>query len=203
MSTPHCTFLFLKKENKLSSGLCYRQLKKCTLFDFGVNVFDMKVLLGTLFLRFLLETRPPFYVVIRATRRSNRLQYKEIRRVPSFFSYFKTLSISPAPGIEPATSRSAFKRSTDRDWANTTAVKILVLSIVSIWRILHARLFSLRRHTNLSKLKAAVACKIFDTVISPIPTYISEIWGVYAKPDFKTWDGSQRYTFNFVNNTWR
>ena len=28
MSTPHCTFLFLKKENKLSSGLCYRQLKK-------------------------------------------------------------------------------------------------------------------------------------------------------------------------------
>ena len=158
-------------------------------------------LLGTLFLRFLLETRPPFYVVIRATRRSNRLQYKETKRVPWFLSYFKTLSISPAPGIEPATSRSAFKRSTD--WANTTAVKILVLSIVSIWRILHARLFSLRRHTNLSKLKAAVACKIFDTVISPIPTYISEIWGVYAKPDFMTWDGSQRYTFNFVNNTWR
>ena len=145
--------------------------------------------------------RPPFYVVIRATRRSNRMQYKETKRVPSFLSYFKTLSISPAPGIEPATSRSAFKRSTD--WANTTAVKILVLSIVSIWRILHARLFSLRRHTNLGKLKAAVACKIFDTVISPIPTYISEIWGVYAKPDFKTWDGSQRYTFNFVNNTWR
>ena len=45
--------------------------------------------------------------------------------------------------------------------------------------------------THESKLKAAVACKIFDTVISPIPTYISEIWGVYAKPDFKTWDGSQ------------
>ena len=52
-------------------------------------------------------------------------------------------------------------------------------------------LFSLIRHTNLSKLKAALACKIFDTMISPILTYKSEIWGVYAKPDFKTWDGSQ------------
>ena len=32
---------------------------------------------------------------------------------------------------------------------------------------------------------------MFDTMISPILTYNSEIWGVYAKPDFKTWDGSQ------------
>ena len=52
-------------------------------------------------------------------------------------------------------------------------------------------LFSLRRHMNLSKLKAAPACKIFDTMISPILTYNSEIWGVYTKPDFMTWDGSQ------------
>ena len=57
-------------------------------------------------------------------------------------------------------------------------------------KALHA-LFSLRQHTNLSKLKAALACKIFDTMIFPILTYNSEIWGVYAKPDFKTWDGSQ------------
>ena len=28
-------------------------------------------------------------------------------------------------------------------------------------------------------------------MISPILTYNSEIWGVYAKPDFKTWDCSQ------------
>ena len=33
--------------------------------------------------------------------------------VPSFLSYFKTLNIGPAPGIEPATSCSAVKRSTD------------------------------------------------------------------------------------------
>ena len=32
---------------------------------------------------------------------------------------------------------------------------------------------------------------MFDTMISPILTYNSEIWGLYAKPDFKTWDGSQ------------
>ena len=33
--------------------------------------------------------------------------------VPSFLSYFKTLSIGSAPGFEPAISRSAVKRSTD------------------------------------------------------------------------------------------
>ena len=33
--------------------------------------------------------------------------------VPSFLSYFKTLSTGPALGIKPATSRSAVKRSTD------------------------------------------------------------------------------------------
>ena len=52
-------------------------------------------------------------MVIRATRRSSRLQ---VKRVPSFLSYFKTLSIGPPPGIEPATSRSPVKRSTD--WAS-------------------------------------------------------------------------------------
>ena len=33
--------------------------------------------------------------------------------VPSFLSYFKTLSTSQAPGIEPVTSCSAVKRSTN------------------------------------------------------------------------------------------
>ena len=28
-------------------------------------------------------------------------------------------------------------------------------------------------------------------MISPILTYNSEIWGVYVKPDFKSWDSSQ------------
>ena len=54
-------------------------------------------------------------------------------------------------------------------------------------------LFSLRRHTNLSKLKTALARKVFDAMISPILTCTcnSEIWGVYAKPDFKCGNGSQ------------
>ena len=43
------------------------------------------------------------------------------KEVPSFLSHFKTLSNGPAPGIEPATSRSAVKRSTD--WANPATVK--------------------------------------------------------------------------------
>ena len=40
-------------------------------------------------------------------------------------------------------------------------------------------------------LKTSLACTIFNTTIFPILPYNSEIWGVYAKPDFKTWDGSQ------------
>ena len=72
----------------------------------------------TLFLRLHLETGPPFYVVIRATQRSSLLKAKG---VTSFLSYFKTLSIGPAPGIEPATSHSAVKRFTNG--ANTAAVK--------------------------------------------------------------------------------
>ena len=66
-----------------------------------------KYWLRTLLLRLQLETGLPFYVVIRAIRRSRA------KVVPSFLSYFKTLSIGPAPGIEPATSRSAVKRSND------------------------------------------------------------------------------------------
>ena len=74
----------------------------------SVNVFSTKV-------RLLLETGPPFYVVIRATRRSSCLQDKGTV-VASFFSYFKNLSAGPA------TSRSTVKRSTD--WADPVGVKI-------------------------------------------------------------------------------
>ena len=44
------------------------------------------------------------------------------KKVPSFLSYFKTLSIVPASGVEAATSRSAVKRSTD--WANPAVDKL-------------------------------------------------------------------------------
>ena len=56
-------------------------------------------------------------------------------------------------------------------------------------KALHA-LFALRRHVDLSRLKPSLACKIFDTMISPILTYNSEAWGVFAKSDFKSWDTS-------------
>ena len=42
------------------------------------------------------------------------METDSVKGVPSFLSYFKTLSIGPAPKIEPATSRSAAKSSTDR-----------------------------------------------------------------------------------------
>ena len=47
------------------------------------------------------------------------------KAVPSFLSYFKTLSIGPGPGIKPATSCSAVKRSTIQ--ANPGAVEGLSL----------------------------------------------------------------------------
>ena len=44
--------------------------------------------------------------------------------------------------------------------------------------------FGLRRHTDFNKLKPSLACKIFDSMISPILTYNSEVWGAFAKSDF-------------------
>ena len=65
-------------------------------------------------------------------------------------------------------------------------------------------LFSLRRHTNLSKIKTYLACKIFNTMICPILTYNSEIWGVYM-PNQSLRTGtphkSKRHTSNFANVT--
>ena len=53
------------------------QVKKKKALYLSVNVFSTKVLIGdTIFLRLLMETGPPFYVVIRATRRSSLLQCK-------------------------------------------------------------------------------------------------------------------------------
>ena len=75
-----------------------------------------KYKLGTLFLRVLLETGPPFYVVVRATRRSNRLQGNG----STFISQL-------APGIEPATTHSAVKCSTN--WANPAALKSFLATL--------------------------------------------------------------------------
>ena len=56
-------------------------------------------------------------------------------------------------------------------------------------KALHA-LFSLRGHVDFSSLKTSLASKIFDTMISPILTYNNEVWGVYTKSYFKSWENS-------------
>ena len=53
-------------------------------------------------------------------------------------------------------------------------------------------------HALFQPIKAAhgfewspsLACKIFDSMISPILTYNSEVWGAFVKSDFKSWDSS-------------
>ena len=77
--------------------------------------------LGLILKAMVFETRKYFYVSL--WRRDRHFKYPSeplkvpafcrAKEAPSFFSYFKTLSIGPVPGIEPATSRSAVKRSTD------------------------------------------------------------------------------------------
>ena len=49
------------------------------------------------------------------------------KALPSFLSHFKTLSIGPALGIEPMTSGSAVKRSTD--WASSATVRNISLNL--------------------------------------------------------------------------
>ena len=49
-------------------------------------------------------------------------------------------------------------------------------------------LFSINRHLDLKKLRPRQANKIYNSMVSPILTYASEIWGVYQKHDYKKWD---------------
>ncbi len=57
-------------------------------------------------------------------------------------------------------------------------------------KVLHA-LFSPLKQTHVSRLSPRLANNLFDSPISPILTCHSEIWGVYTKLDFKSWDSSQ------------
>ena len=53
------------------------------------------------------------YINVSSSEPREGLATCSAKGVRSFLSYFKTLSIGPVPGIEPATSRSAVKRSAD------------------------------------------------------------------------------------------
>ena len=75
---------------------------------------------------------------------------------------------------------------------------------ISRKKLFMASLNSMKRHKNLNKLETSLACKLFDTVIFSILICNNEIliWGVYAKPDFKTRDSSltsKRNTSSFAN----
>ena len=51
---------------------------------------------------------------------------------------------------------------------------------------------SIRKHSTLNRLRPSTASQIFGTMIFPILSYNSEIWGMYTKQDFKTWDRSPK-----------
>ena len=46
----------------------------------------------------------------------------------------------------------------------------------------------IRKRTILNKLNPNIASQIFDTMVFPISSYNSEVWGMYTKQDFKKWD---------------
>jgi hypothetical protein len=54
-------------------------------------------------------------------------------------------------------------------------------------KAMHA-LYKIRRHLDFHALTPKIAIKIFDSIISPILLYGSEVWGAYSKNDFKNWD---------------
>jgi hypothetical protein len=57
-------------------------------------------------------------------------------------------------------------------------------------KALHA-LFKIRKNLDFHKLSPKIATKIFDSIITPILLYNSEIWGAYEKNDLNKWDNSQ------------
>ena len=56
-------------------------------------------------------------------------------------------------------------------------------------KAMHA-FYNIQKHTLLSKLNPNTASQIFDTMIFSILSYNSEVWGMYTKQEFKTWDNS-------------
>ena len=74
-------------------------------FSLSVNVFSTKGLTGDTI--FTSPTGDGTAILTWSSESREGLAICRAKAVPSFFSYFKTLSIVPTPGIEPATYRSA------------------------------------------------------------------------------------------------
>ena len=113
-----------------SPGPLYQNEVKCSAFYMEMifhshanktNFHKKGCALGLILRARVFETRKYFYVSL--WRRDRHVKYPSepckvpavcrAKEAPSFFSYCKTLSIGPVPGIEPATSRSAVERSTN------------------------------------------------------------------------------------------
>ena len=62
-------------------------------------------------------------------------------------------------------------------------------------KALHA-LYKVRKNLDFHKLSPKTATKIFDSIISPILLYNSEIWGAYEKNDLNKWDNSETEKFH-------
>ena len=92
-SLSYVTMIVKRKINKNLN----RGFKKSILFEYQCIQHE-STYWGHYFLRLLLETGPLFYEAIRAICRA--------KAVPSFLSYFKTLSIGRVSEIEPSTPRS-------------------------------------------------------------------------------------------------
>ena len=99
------SFAHLRRVSIVELHMCriYKK-KKINALYLSVKVFSTKVLI-----RENIFTSPTGD----GTAILRGLAACSVKEVPWFLSYFKTLSIGPAPGIEPATSRSAVKRFTN------------------------------------------------------------------------------------------
>ena len=75
----------------------------------SVDIFSTKVLIGDIIFTSPTGDNTTFYWWSSDPRES--LAACRAKGLPSFLSYSKTQSIDPAPGIEPATSHYAVKRS--------------------------------------------------------------------------------------------
>jgi hypothetical protein len=56
-------------------------------------------------------------------------------------------------------------------------------------KALHA-LNKIRKNLDFHKLSPKTATKIFESIITPILLYNSEVWGAYEKNDINKWDNS-------------
>ena len=96
---------------KLLPWKCDIDRKKENALFLSVNVFSTKVLIGDTIFTSLTGEGTAISTWSSEPREGPAVYSAKV--IPSFLSYFKTLSIGPAPGIEPTTSRSAVKHSTD------------------------------------------------------------------------------------------